>query len=216
MTTSLDYYDIESQLSADERMVRDTARQFVEEEYLPIVARAFRDGYFPKQVIPRIAALGFLRRESAEQYGCAGLNNVAYGLINQELERGDSGLRSFVSVQSSLVMYPIYAFGSEAQKRRWLPKLAAAEAIGCFGLTEPDFGSNPGGMRTRAVRDPGGWRISGTKRWITNGSIADVALVWAKYRGGRRRSRSAAFSSSAAPRASAPARCRASSASAPR
>jgi glutaryl-CoA dehydrogenase len=183
MTASLDYYDIESQLSADERMVRDTARKFVEEEYLPIVRAAFRDGYFPKQVIPRIAALGFLGANLPEQYGCAGLNNVAYGLINQELERGDSGLRSFVSVQSSLVMYPIYAFGSEAQKSRWLAKLASAAAIGCFGLTEPDYGSNPGGMRTRAVREPGGWRISGTKRWITNGSIADVALVWAKTEG---------------------------------
>jgi len=183
MTASLDYYDIESQLSADERMVRDTARKFVEEEYLPIVRAAFRDGYFPKQVIPRIAALGFLGANLPEQYGCAGLNNVAYGLINQELERGDSGLRSFVSVQSSLVMYPIYAFGSEAQKSRWLAKLASAAAIGCFGLTEPDYGSNPGGMQTRAVREPGGWRISGTKRWITNGSIADVALVWAKTEG---------------------------------
>jgi glutaryl-CoA dehydrogenase len=180
MAATLDYYDIESQLSSDERMVRDTARKFVEEEYLPIVRPAFRDGYFPKQVIPRVAALGFLGANLPEKYGCAGLNNVAYGLINQELERGDSGLRSFVSVQSALVMYPIYAFGSEAQKSRWLPKLASAAAIGCFGLTEPDYGSNPGGMRTRAVREKGGWRISGTKRWITNGSIADVALVWAK------------------------------------
>jgi glutaryl-CoA dehydrogenase len=183
MGATLDYYDIESQLSADERMVRDTARKFVEEEYLPIVRGAFRDGYFPKQVIPRVAALGFLGANLPEEHGCAGLNNVAYGLINEELERGDSGLRSFVSVQSSLVMYPIYAFGSEAQKRRWLPKLASAAAIGCFGLTEPDYGSNPGGMRTRAVHENGGWRISGTKRWITNGSIADVALVWAKTEG---------------------------------
>jgi glutaryl-CoA dehydrogenase len=183
MGTTLDYYDIESQFSADERMVRDTARKFVEEEYLPIVRAAFRDGYFPRQVIPRIAALGFLGANLPEEFGCAGLNNVSYGLINQELERGDSGLRSFVSVQSSLVMYPIFTFGSEAQKTRWLPKLASAAVIGCFGLTEPDYGSNPGGMRTRAVREPGGWRISGTKRWITNGSIADVALVWAKTEG---------------------------------
>ena len=188
MAATLDYYDIESQLSSDERMVRDTARKFVEEEYLPIVRAAFRDGYFPKQVIPRVAALGFLGANLPEKYGCAGLNNVAYGLINQELERGDSGLRSFVSVQSSLVMYPIYSFGSEAQKRRWLPKLASAAAIGCFGLTEPDFGSNPGGMRTRAVHENGGWRISGTKRWITNGSIADLALVWAKTEGDHPRS----------------------------
>jgi len=180
MGPSLDYYDIESLLSPDERMVRDTARRFVDEEYLPVVREAFRDGYFPKSVIPRVAALGFLGANLPEKYGCAGLNNVAYGLINQELERGDSGLRSFVSVQSSLVMYPIYAFGSEEQKARWLPALAAARAIGCFGLTEPDYGSNPGGMKTRAVRERGGWRISGTKRWITNGSIADVAVVWAK------------------------------------
>ena len=183
MASSLDYYDIESLLADDERIVRDTARKLVEEEYLPVVRDAFRDGYFPKEIIPRIASLGFLGANLPEKYGCAGLNNVAYGLINQELERGDSGLRSFVSVQSSLVMYPIYAFGSEEQKRHWLPKLARAEAIGCFGLTEPDYGSNPGGMKTRAVRESSGWRISGTKRWITNGSIADVAIVWAKTEG---------------------------------
>jgi glutaryl-CoA dehydrogenase len=183
MGPSLDYYDIEALLAPDERMVRDTARRFVDEEYLPLVRDAFREGFFPRSVIPRVAALGFLGANLPEQYGCAGLNNVAYGLINQELERGDSGLRSFVSVQSSLVMYPIYAFGSEAQKTRWLPALASARAIGCFGLTEPDYGSNPGGMKTRAVRERGGWRISGTKRWITNGSIADVAVVWAKTEG---------------------------------
>ncbi|MET0152334.1 MAG: acyl-CoA dehydrogenase family protein [Candidatus Binatia bacterium] len=183
MGPSLDYYDIEALLSPDERMVRDTARRFVDEEYLPLVRDAFREGYFPKSVIPRVAALGFLGSNLPEQYGCAGLNNVAYGLINQELERGDSGLRSFVSVQSSLVMYPIYAFGSEAQKTRWLPALASARAIGCFGLTEPDYGSNPGGMKTRAVRERGAWRISGNKRWITNGSMADLAIVWAKTEG---------------------------------
>ena len=181
--SSLDYYDIESLLSADERMVRDTARKFVAEEYLPIVRDAFRHGVFPRQVIPRVASLGFLGSNLPEKYGCAGLNNVAYGLINQELERGDSGLRSFVSVQSSLVMYPIYSFGSEEQKTKWLPRLASADAIGCFGLTEPDYGSNPGGMKTRAVREKGGWRINGTKRWITNGTIADVAIVWAKTEG---------------------------------
>jgi glutaryl-CoA dehydrogenase len=180
MGPSLDYCDIESLLSPDERMVRDTARRFVDEEYLPLVREAFREGYFPRSVIPRVAALGFLGANLPEKYGGAGLNNVAYGLMNQELERGDSGLRSFVNVQSSLVMYPIYAFGSEEQKTRWLPALAGARAIGCFGLTEPDYGSNPGGMKTRAVRERGGWRISGTKRWITNGSIADVAIVWAK------------------------------------
>src|SRR5882724_197200 len=183
MASSLDYYDLESLLSDDERMVRDTARKFVEDEYLPIVRDAFRRGIFPMQIVPRVAALGFLGSNLPEKYGCAGLNNVAYGLITQELERGDSGLRSFVSVQSSLVMYPIYAFGSEEQKTSWLPKLASGEAIGCFGLTEPDYGSNPGGMITRAVREKGGWRLTGTKRWITNGTIADVAIVWAKTEG---------------------------------
>jgi glutaryl-CoA dehydrogenase len=180
---SLDYLDIESLLSADERMARDTARKFVEDEYLPLVRDAFRAGKFPMQVVPKVAELGFLGSNLPEKYGCAGLNNVAYGLINQELERGDSGLRSFVSVQSSLVMYPIYAFGSEAQKMRWLPALASGKAIGCFGLTEPDFGSNPGGMITRAKKDGNEWVLNGTKRWITNGTIADVALVWAKTEG---------------------------------
>jgi glutaryl-CoA dehydrogenase len=180
---SLDYFDVESLLSPDERMVRDTARRFVEEEYLPLVRDAFRHGYFPLEVVPRLAELGFLGANLPEEYGCAGLNNVAYGLINQELERGDSGLRSFVSVQSSLVMYPIYAFGSLEQKRNWLPKLARGEKIGCFGLTEPDYGSNPGGMLSRARREGRGWRLNGVKRWITNGSIADVALVWAKTEG---------------------------------
>jgi glutaryl-CoA dehydrogenase len=179
----LDYYDIESLLTADERMVRDTARKFVDEEYLPLVRDAFRHGKFPMQVIPKIAELGFLGANLPEKYGCAGLDNVAYGLINQELERGDSGLRSFVSVQSSLVMYPIYAFGSEEQKTRWLPALASGKAIGCFGLTEPDYGSNPGGMLTRARKDGAHWVLDGTKRWITNGTIADVAIVWAKTEG---------------------------------
>lgn len=181
--SSLDYFEIESLLSPDERMVRDTARRFVEDEVLPIIRDAFRHGYFPKQVVPRVAGLGFLGANLPEQYGCAGLNNVAYGLINQELERGDSGIRSFVSVQSSLVMYPIYAFGSEEQKAHWLPKLARAESIGCFGLTEPDYGSDPGGMITRARKERGGYRINGVKRWITNGSIADVAVIWAKTEG---------------------------------
>jgi glutaryl-CoA dehydrogenase len=180
---SLDYLDIESLLSADERMARDTARKFVEDEYLPLVRDAFRAGKFPMQVVPKVAELGFLGSNLPEKYGCAGLNNVSYGLINQELERGDSGLRSFVSVQSSLVMYPIYAFGSEEQKMRWLPALASGKAIGCFGLTEPDFGSNPGGMITRAKKDGNEWVLNGTKRWITNGTIADVALVWAKTEG---------------------------------
>jgi len=175
-----DYYDIEALLDPEERLVRDTARQFVEQEYLPVVTEHFRGGTFPVELAPRIGALGFYGANLPTEYGCAGLNNVAYGLINQELERGDSGLRSFISVQSGLVMYPIHAFGSEAQKRYWLPRLARGEAIGCFGLTEPDFGSNPAGMLTRAAPVAGGYRLNGTKRWITNGDVADVALVWAK------------------------------------
>ncbi|MEO8606228.1 MAG: acyl-CoA dehydrogenase family protein [bacterium] len=178
-----DYYQIEELLDAEEKLVRDTARQFVRNEYLPVVTQHFRDGTFPVELSRRVGELGFYGANLPVEYGCAGLNNVAYGLINQELEYGDSGLRSFVSVQSGLVMYPIYAFGSEAQKRHWLPRLARGEAIGCFGLTEPDFGSNPSGMLTRAVPGKNGFTLNGTKRWITNGSIADVALVWAKVAG---------------------------------
>lgn len=175
-----DYYHIEELLSEEERMVRDVARRFVEEEFLPRVQRCFREGSFSSDLIPRLGQLGFLGMTLPTQYGCAGLNNIAYGLVSQELERGDSGLRSFASVQSSLVMYPIYTFGTEQQKNDWLPRLARAEAIGCFGLTEPDFGSNPTGMLTRARRERGGYVLNGTKRWITNGTIADVAVVWAK------------------------------------
>jgi len=180
MAADVDYYQIEEMLSEEERMVRDVARRFVDEEFLPRVQRCFREGSFPMDLVPRLGQLGFLGMTLPTQYGCAGLNNIAYGLVSQELERGDSGLRSFASVQSSLVMYPIYTFGSEAQKSFWLPRLASAEAIGCFGLTEPDFGSNPGGMITRARREKGGFILNGTKRWITNGSISDVAVVWAK------------------------------------
>jgi glutaryl-CoA dehydrogenase len=180
MSRDVDYYQIEELLNEEERMVRNVARRFVDDEFLPRVKQCFRDGTFPMELVPRLGQLGFLGITLPTQYGCAGLNNVAYGLVSQELERGDSGLRSFASVQSSLVMYPIYTFGSEAQKSFWLPRLARAEAIGCFGLTEPDFGSNPGGMITRARREKGGFVINGTKRWITNGSISDVAVVWAK------------------------------------
>src|SRR5919109_861398 len=163
MARDVDYYHIEEFLSEEERMVRDVARRFIDEEFLPRVQRCFREGSFPTDLIPRLGQLGFLGMTLPTQYGCAGMNNVAYGLVMQELERGDSGLRSFASVQGSLVMYPIHSYGSDAQKERWLPELAAGRAIGCFGLTEPDAGSNVGAMRTRAVRRGGGWSISGTK-----------------------------------------------------
>ena len=178
-----DYYAIEELLTEEERVVRDTARRFVEEEFQPHIVEAYRNGTFPMQLVPRIAELGFFGPTLPEEYGCAGASSVAYGLISQELERGDSGLRSFASVQSSLVMYPIFAFGSETQKSNWLPRMARGEAIGCFGLTEPDFGSNPAGMRTSAKRANGGFVLDGVKRWITNGSIADVAVVWARLDG---------------------------------
>jgi glutaryl-CoA dehydrogenase len=176
----VDYYDMDALLSEEERAVRDMVRDWVETEVLPVINHHYIERSFPRDLIPQMGELGFLGANLPEEYGCAGLNNVAYGLIMQELERGDSGLRSFVSVQGALVMYPIFAFGSEEQKRHWLPKLATGEAIGCFGLTEPDFGSNPGGMITRAVRDGDEWVLNGAKMWITNGSMADVAVVWAK------------------------------------
>jgi glutaryl-CoA dehydrogenase len=177
-----DYYAIEELLTPEEHMVRDTARRFVEDEYVPLVTEAFREGRFPMSVVPRLAELGFFGSTLPEEYGCAGLVHVAYGLINQELERGDSGLRSFASVQSGLVMYPIYTYGSEEQRQKWLPKLAAGTAIGCFGLTETDFGSNPSGMRSTARREGDEYVLDGTKRWITNGDVADLAVVWAKLR----------------------------------
>ena len=180
MSIDVDYYNLEELLSQEERLVRDVARRFIEDEFMPRIQSCFREGRFPIELIPRLGELGFLGMTLPTEYGCAGLNNIAYGLVSQELERGDSGLRSFASVQSSLVMYPIFQFGSDGQKTFWLPRLATAEAVGCFGLTEPDFGSNPGGMLTRARRDRGGYVLNGTKRWITNGSISDLAVVWAK------------------------------------
>ncbi len=174
----LDLYDVRSMLSEEEIMVQDTVARFVDDEVLPIIGECFEHGRFPAELVPQIAAMGLLG-SSLEGYGCAGLNGVAYGLICQELERGDSGLRSFVSVQSSLVMYPIYSYGSEEQKERWLPAMASGEAIGCFGLTEPHGGSDPANMKTTARRDGDDWIINGAKMWITNGTIADVAVVWA-------------------------------------
>ncbi|MBI3121710.1 MAG: acyl-CoA dehydrogenase family protein [candidate division NC10 bacterium] len=178
----VDYYEVEGLLSEEERMMRDLARAFTDEQILPSIARHFREGTFPTGLVRKLGELGCLGA-NLQGYGCAGINNVAYGLILQELERGDSGVRSFASVQGSLVMYPIHAFGSEAQKQRWLPRLAAGEAVGCFGLTEPDFGSDPGNMATKAVRVGSEYVLNGTKLWITNGSIADVAVTWAKLDG---------------------------------
>jgi glutaryl-CoA dehydrogenase len=176
----VDYFDIESLLSEEERMIRDTVREWVDDNLLPIIEEAYIERTFPKQLIPQMAELGMLGASLPEKYGCAGLNNVAYGLIMQELERGDSGIRSFASVQGALCMYPIYAFGSEEQKQKYLPGMARGEIIGCFGLTEPDFGSNPGGLITTARKDGDGWVINGAKMWITNGSMADIAIIWAK------------------------------------
>ena len=178
--TGVDFLELDAQLSEEERLARDAVRQFVSKEFLPHIQEHIRrDGSFPMELLPKLAELG-LFGANLKGYGCAGMNNVAYGLVMQELERGDSGLRSFASVQGSLVMYPIHAYGSDEQKDRWLPALAAGEAIGCFGLTEPDFGSHVAGMRTKAVRDGKGWKLNGTKRWITNGSLAHIAVVWAQ------------------------------------
>jgi glutaryl-CoA dehydrogenase len=176
----VDFYDVDALLSGEERAVRDTVRAWVDEQVIPIIGPHYVDGRFPRQLVPAMAELGLFGANLPEQYGCAGLNNVAYGLIMQELERGDSGIRSFASVQGALVMYPIHEFGSEEQKRRWLPPMAGGTVIGCFGLTEPDYGSNPAGMLTTARETPDGWVLNGAKMWITNGSTADVAIVWAK------------------------------------
>ena len=181
----VDYFAIDSLFSEQELLVRQTARRFAEERVVPLIRDCYREARFPCELIPELAQLGFLGA-NLEGYGCAGMSHVEYGLIMQELERADSGLRSFVSVQGALVMYPILTYGSEEQKQKWLPALQSGRAVGCFGLTEPDFGSNPAGMRTRAVKDSGGWVIDGEKTWITNGSVADVAVVWARTEAGIR------------------------------
>ena len=176
-----DLYNIDAALTEDERAVRDSVRQFVDERVLPIIGDHYIRGEFPKHLIAEMGELGFFGANLPEEYGCAGLNSVAYGIIMQELERGDSGIRSFASVQGALVMYPVFAFGSEEQKRHYLPKMAKGEVIGCFGLTEPDYGSNPSGMITRAKEQADrSWVINGAKMWITNGSTAQVAIIWAK------------------------------------
>ncbi len=179
----VDYYNVDSLLSEDEILVRNTVREFVDDHVLPIIEKNNREGTFPFELVPQMGELGLYGPTLPAKYGCAEMNSVSYGLIMQELERGDSGVRSFASVQSGLVMYPIFTFGSEEQKDYWLPKLAKGEKIGCFGLTEPDFGSNPGGMITRAEKKDGGYVLNGAKMWITNGTIADVAVVWAKLNG---------------------------------
>ena len=185
LPAATDLYNVDHLLSEEERMVRDTVRQFVRDRVLPVIDEHFEAGTFPRELIPEIAELGLLGMH-LDGYGCAGLSAVCYGLACQELEAGDSGLRSFVSVQGSLAMFPIFAFGSEEQKQHWLPRMARGEAIGCFGLTEPDSGSDPGSMRTNAKRDGDSYILNGTKMWITNGGIADIAVVWARAEDGVR------------------------------
>ncbi len=183
MQTGSDFYNIDTLLTEEERLVRGTIRSFVDREVLPVIEEAAREGRFPMQIASGMASLGVFGVNLPEEYGGGGASNVIYGIMMQELERGDSGVRSFASVQNSLVMFPIHRYGTEEQRRQWLPRLAAAEAIGCFGLTEPDHGSDPGGMETRAVRDGDHFVLNGAKMWITNGSLADVAVVWAKLDG---------------------------------
>src|SRR5215831_17855244 len=175
----VDYFAVDSLLSEQELLVRQTARRFASEQAVPLIRDCYRDARFPRELVPEMAELGFLGA-NLEGYGCAAMSNVEYGLIMQELERADSGLRSFISVQGALVMYPILTYGSEEQKQKWLPALQSGHAVGCFGLTEPDFGSNPAGMRTTAKREGGCWVLNGEKTWITNGTMADVALVWGR------------------------------------
>jgi len=179
-----DLYDVRSLLSEEEQMVQDSVARFTDERVLPIIGECFDKGRFPQELIPEMAELGLLGSSLPTEYGCAGMNAVSYGLICQELERGDSGIRSFASVQSSLCMYPIYAYGSEEQRKRWLPDMAAGKVIGCFGLTEPHGGSDPANMKTHAKRDGGDWLINGAKMWITNGNLAHVAIVWAQTEDG--------------------------------
>jgi glutaryl-CoA dehydrogenase len=179
----LDYLNISPLLSDEELMVQHTTREFVESDVLPIIEKYFQDGVFPMHLVTQMGELGFLGAHYPKEYGCAELSNISYGLLCQELERGDSGIRSFVSVQGSLVMYPIFVFGSESQKKKWLPKLASGETIGCFGLTESEHGSDPGSMVTTAEKVQNGYILNGAKMWITNGTIADIAIVWAKLDG---------------------------------
>lgn len=176
---NVDFIGFDAMLSEDERLVRDTARRFIDDNLIPIIEECNREGRFPRELVKPMGEMGFFGA-NLHGYGCAGMSNVEYGLVTQEMERGDSGIRSFVSVQSALVMYPIYTFGSDDQKNEWLAAMAKGEKLGCFGLTEPDFGSNPGGMRTRAKRDGTDYILNGEKMWITSGSIADVAVIWAK------------------------------------
>ena len=178
--TRTDFYDFDSLLTEEEIQIRDAVGDWVDDRFLPLIEKAYDDAYFPSEVIPELAELGLFGATLPEKYGCAGMGPVAYGLTMQELERGDSGLRSFASVQGALCMYPIFEYGSEEQRQQWLPRMAKGEVIGCFGLTEPDFGSDPGGMITRAKKVDGGYLINGAKMWITNGTVADIAIVWAK------------------------------------